>query len=197
MLQRIWGSSTCFKSSTSTVLIKSQISSIFNKERSVRPSFVSPSTGTSFKISPFFSISTMLVWKLTIRTLDHASPLYKVTTISNVKPLSTCSTEMGVFSRNSFMTAIPSFSTLAITSSSLSGSPATIPAAAAAGMPFKWSVLGTITDFTFLMMLPLAPITTLSGSSPSTFLATAAAYARAMGSVQPMAGLNSSSRILM
>ena len=35
--------------------------------------------------------------------------------------------------------------------------------------------IGTITDFTFLIILPLAPMTTLSGRHPSSLLATAAA----------------------
>ena len=59
--------------------------------------------------------------------------------------------------------------------SSLESIPLTLlPAAAAAGIPFIWSVLGTMTLFTFLMMLPLAPITTLSGSCPRTCRAFAA-----------------------
>lgn len=68
-----------------------------------------------------------------------------------------------------------SWETSAITSSSRSGFPAMIPAAAAAGIPFRWLVLGTITLLTFLIMLPLAPILTLSGMHPKTSLAFAAA----------------------
>ena len=82
---------------------------------------------------------------------------------------------MGVFSKNSRIPSTCSGFTEAITSSSLEASPATIPAAAAAGIPFKCPVLGTITDFTFLMMLPLACTRTRSGISPKISRATAAA----------------------
>ena len=62
-----------------------------------------------------------------------------------------------------------------MTSSSFSAEPAMMPAATAASMPFRCPVLGTITLFTFLMMLPLTCSCTLSGSTPSTSRAFAAA----------------------
>lgn len=67
-----------------------------------------------------------------------------------------------------------------------------MPAAAAAGMPRSPPVFGTKTHFTFLMMLPLAVTVTRAGSAPSVRRATAAAYAIAIGSVQPIAGRSSS-----
>ena len=51
-------------------------------------------------------------------------------------------------------------------------------------------------DLTFLMMLPLASMSTRSGMQPSTSRAFAAPYASAIGSVQPIAGTSSSRRIL-
>ena len=50
----------------------------------------------------------------------------------------------------------------------------TMPAAAAASSPFILSVLGTMTDLTFLIMLPLAPTRTGPGV-PQRLPATAAA----------------------
>ena len=44
---------------------------------------------------------------------------------------------------------------------------ATIPAVMAAGIPFRRSVFGTITLFTFLMIFPLNPARIETGSSPS------------------------------
>ena len=73
------------------------------------------------------------------------------------------------------MAFVSSGVTSAMTSSFCSGRPATMPAAAAAFSPFILSVLGTMTDLTFLIMLPLAPTRTRSGSSPSVCRATAAA----------------------
>ena len=53
------------------------------------------------------------------------------------------------------------------------------------------SELGTVTLLTFLMMLPEHPTSSVSGSHPSTKRASAAAYATAMGSVQPSAQMSS------
>ena len=53
--------------------------------------------------------------------------------------------------------------TFAITSRQAFESPATIPAAAAAGIPFMPPVFGTITLFTFLIILPLASMITSVG----------------------------------
>ena len=61
------------------------------------------------------------------------------------------------------------------TSSWASASPATMPAAAAAGMPRSPPVWGTTTLLTFLMMLPLTSTSTRSGSAPRTLRALAAA----------------------
>ena len=70
-----------------------------------------------------------------------------------------------------------------------------MPAAAAAAMP-RWPfVFGTMTLLTFLMMFALASTSTVSGSAPSVLRASAAQYATAIGSVQPMAGCSSSFRI--
>ena len=81
------------------------------------------------------------------------------------------------------------------TSSSRSARPAARPAAAAASMPFSPPVLGTVTAFTFLMILPLTSTRQRSGTVPNAIRALAAAKAMAMGSVQPMAGISSSSKI--
>ena len=67
-----------------------------------------------------------------------------------------------------------------------------MPAAAAEATPLSPPVQGTITLFTFFNMLPETVISTFSGIRPSVLFARAAAYATAMGSVQPIAGRSSS-----
>ena len=62
-------------------------------------------------------------------------------------------------------------------------------------MPLSPPVLGTVTALTFFTMLPLTSARQASGSAPRACRALAAARAMAMGSVQPMAGISSSSRI--
>ena len=66
---------------------------------------------------------------------------------------------------------------------------------AAASMPCMPPELGTVTLLTFLMMLPEQATRRRSGSAPSVSRARAAAYATAMGSVQPSA--HTSSRLRM
>ena len=56
-----------------------------------------------------------------------------------------------------------------------SGSPATTPAATAARMPLSPPVLGTMTLFTFLMILPDTSARIFSGRAPSTARSRAAA----------------------
>lgn len=70
-------------------------------------------------------------------------------------------------------------------------SPPTAPRIAAASTPRMPPELGTVTLLTFLMMLPEQPTSSDSGSHPSTSRASAAAYATAMGSVQPSAQISS------
>jgi hypothetical protein len=52
-----------------------------------------------------------------------------------------------------------------------------------------------MTLFTFFMIFPLAATCSLSGIQPSTERAFAAAYAIAIGSVHPIAGISSLERI--
>ena len=78
------------------------------------------------------------------------------------------------------------------TSSSFDASPATIPAATATATPRSPPVLGTTTLFTFFKILPLTATSARAGIAPSVSRASAAAYATATGSVQPMAGISSS-----
>ena len=115
--------------------------------------------------------------------------------ISKIIPLSTDFTWIGVCSRNVFISFFCSGVTLEITSKTSSACPPVMPAAAAASIPFKPSVFGTITLFTFFIILSLTPISTLSGRFPRIFFALAAAYAIAIGSVHPIAGTSSSFRI--
>ena len=81
------------------------------------------------------------------------------------------------------------------TSSFFPASPPTTPSTAATSMPFNPPEFGTVTPFTFLIMLPLQSTFMDSGIQPSTSLTLAAAYAIAIGSVQPSAGINSLERI--
>ena len=90
-------------------------------------------------------------------------------------PLSTGWMCMGTCARNGRSRAFCSLVTDEMTSRALSAWPATMPAAAAASMPFRPSVLGTTTLLTFLMMLLLTPISTRSGMASSTSRALAAA----------------------
>ena len=175
MLHRICGSRMERTSSTSTVLAKSQICSISSRLRSVRVSSSSPCTGMSTSTSPSFSTWTILVWNTAMRTCAECSPFQTVRMMSKVTPFSTCRTLISVWSRYARMALVCSGVTSAITSSFFSCLPATMPAAAAASRPFMLSVLGTMTDLTFLIMLPLASTSTLSGSSPSVLRAAAAA----------------------
>ena len=62
-----------------------------------------------------------------------------------------------------------------MTSRAFLGLPATMPAATEAFRPFMPLVLGTMTLFTFLMMLPLALISTRFGIVPRISWAFAAA----------------------
>ena len=71
-----------------------------------------------------------------------------------------------------------------------------MPAAHAASIPFLPSVFGTVTDLAFLMMLPLTRTRALSTDSPSMRRASAAAYAIAIGSVQPIAGRSCSFKMV-
>ena len=171
-----------FTSSMSQVLAKSRMSLMFSRFLSARPtSLVSswqpapPSFLASYRVFSSFWIRTMLVWYWAIRTREEWSPLWSLTMMSKIRPLSTASTWMGTFFRKSFISFFCSGVTSAMTSSCFSDLPPTIPAAAAAWMPFSPSVLGTTTLFTFLMMLPLTPISTLSGISPRISRALAAA----------------------
>ena len=69
--------------------------------------------------------------------------------------------------------------------------PPTTPNTAAASTPRMPPELGTVTLLTFLMILPEHPTASCSGSQPSTRRANAAAYASAIGSVQPKAQMSS------
>lgn len=70
-----------------------------------------------------------------------------------------------------------------------------IPAATAVFTPCWPPVFGTVTLWTFLIMFPLTEMDMRSGSLPSTCAAFADAKAMAIGSVQPVATMSSSSRI--
>ena len=95
--------------------------------------------------------------------------------MSNRATQSNGSTVMRVVSRKRAISCFCSGFTSAMTSNTLSGLPATMPAATEAFSPFKPPVLGTMTLFTFLMMLPEATITTRLGMVPNTLRAFAAA----------------------
>ena len=82
---------------------------------------------------------------------------------------------MGVLSRKRRISAFCSSVTSEITSRARPAWPPTMPAAAAASIPFIPPVLGTMTLLTFLMMLLLTPSQTWPGSLPSTSRALAAA----------------------
>ena len=62
-------------------------------------------------------------------------------------------------------------------------------------MPTRLLVLGTVTQRMFLIKSPLQLILISSGISPSNSRALAPEKAREIGSVQPAAGTNSSSKI--
>ena len=83
------------------------------------------------------------------------------------------------------------------TSNFLSALPPTTPKIAAASIPFIPLELGTVTDLTFLIMFPEQFIVIFSGISPRTSRDFAEAYAIAIGSVQPRAGINSIFKILI
>ena len=95
--------------------------------------------------------------------------------MSKIWPLSTASTRMEVSVKKRRISAFWASVTSEMTSSALPAWPATMPAAAAASMPFMPPVLGTMTLLTFLMMLLLTPSQTEPGSWPSTSRALAAA----------------------
>ena len=82
---------------------------------------------------------------------------------------------MGVRSAYSPMAAWSFVGTSAMTCSTFPASPATIPAAMAAGMPFFPPVLGTTTLFTFLMIFPEMSASIRSGRAPSSSRSRAAA----------------------
>ena len=91
--------------------------------------------------------------------------------------------------------AISSGITCDTTCKPASASPASAPMAAAASMPRSPPVFGTMTLLTFLMILPLAATSISDGSIPKAFLATAAQYAIAIGSVHPIAHTSSRFKI--
>ena len=62
-----------------------------------------------------------------------------------------------------------------MTCSAASASPATMPAATAAGMPFRPPVLGTTTLLAFFIMFPETSQSTRSGAAPSSARSRAAA----------------------
>ncbi len=84
---------------------------------------------------------------------------------------------------------------MAITSNALLASPATIPAATAASIPFKPFVLGTTTLLTFLIIFPLTSTKHRLGLTCNISRALLAQYDNAIGSVHPVAGTNSSFKI--
>ena len=150
----------------------------------------------SFNItSPLRAIYTISVWCFDTRTTALFSLAFTVTRISSLSPSSIAFTLNGTLFKYSAISFCSSGVTFAITSRHAFESPATIPAAAAAGIPFMPPVFGTITLFTFLIILPLASMITSVGIWPNTSLAFAAQYASAIGSVQPNAGVSSSRKI--
>ena len=116
---------------------------------------------------------------------------------SKSKSVSARVTAMGALARYAAMASCSASPTWASTSSHASARPATAPAAAAASMPFSPPVCGTTTLLAFFTMLPLTSSSMRSGSPPARSRARAAARAMAMGSVQPIAGMSSSSRVAM
>ncbi len=117
--------------------------------------------------------------------------------MSKMQPELDSVTVQGVFSRYFAISGICSGVTSAMTSSFFSALPAIIPAATEAASPFSPPVCGTTTLFTFFTIFPLTESVILSGSAPRVSRAVAAARATAIGSVQPIAGNNSSFSISM
>ena len=137
----------------------------------------------------------MLVCSPAIRTIARSGPAYTVTIMS-----STQSDRSGLTSVRVRVIYGPRFSLVSsvireMTSRPALSSPPRAPMQAAAAMPRRPPVFGTTTLLTFLMMLPLASTTILSGSFPRAALAEAAQYARAIGSVHPIALISSRRRI--
>ena len=116
----------------------------------------------------------MCVWLWLMRTLASCSPLHTVTIMSSSTPLSSGTTSMGVSAAKRSMSRIWSGVTFPSASSPAPSSPATMPAATAARMPFWPPVLGTVTLLTFLMMFPLTCARTRSGIRPRACRALAA-----------------------
>ena len=137
------------------------------------------------------------MWKLAILTDAKCSFLCNLTVTSSCSFESIWAILIGIFSKKALASSFCSSVTPAITSNFFSGFPPMTPMATEAFNPFIPFVLGTMTLLTFLIILPLAKISTLSGIPPNTSLAFAAAYARHIGSVQPIAGTNSSFKMLM
>ena len=156
-------------------------------------SFISVSISTL----PLHSMWHMFVWLFTRRTFAEHSPENTVMLMSNTNCDEAPPISIGTLRRNSLIRTLCSSVTSEMTSRTLSLSPATIPAATDEAMPFIPPVFGTTTLLTFFIMLPLTSTLTLSGMAESCSLASAAAYAKAIGSVQPIAGINSSLRIAM
>ena len=110
-----------------------------------------------------------------MRTKALSSPAQARMAMSKIKGESASFTAMGVSARYCRMAACSPSPMEESTSSSRAGSPAAMPAAAAAGMPRSPPVLGTNTLFTFLMMFPLASTSMRWAGRPKVWRATAAA----------------------
>ena len=175
MLYSIWRPRVSFTSAASSASANSTIFSTVSSERSV---FLSPPASEysfSRRTAPSFLMLMTLVWKPAMRQEAEWPPAETVISMSNTSPDSDLLTVKCAVSRNFAISLVCSGVTAEMTCSSLSGSPAAMPAAAAAFRPFSPPVFGTMTLLTFLMMLPLTQISTSSGSAPRVFAAMAAA----------------------
>ena len=160
-----------------------------------------PLSASSFAFSkitlPSFLIETILVWICLTSTSTVWLPaditIIKCSGISESKN----STLQQSRSKSSLARLFPASSTFSSTSIPAAGSPATLPSMQAAAIPVIPPEFGIVTHRTFFIMFPEHLAINLSGSHPSASLPLAAAYASAMGSVQPMAGTSSSLMILI
>ena len=157
------------------------------------------SVGLSFRRSTstvsFLARYTRLVCSPVMRSTALSPPETASSSMSSGTGLSSFSTRMGTVSRKSRMAWCWSSVTRLRTSRRASASPTDAPAATEDSMPRSPPVLGTTTLFTFFIRLPLTATRRKAGVRPKVWRTLAAAQASATGSVQPMAGWSSSSRI--
>ncbi len=175
ILQRICRCSTSLTSSRSTLSAKSRMPSTLMNERSM--SGASSCLGFSLRssTSPFFISHTMWSCAPLMRTAASSSPWRTRTIRSSTSADSRRRTWISVRSRYALICGRDDSAMDAMTCKPREASPAAMPAAAAASIPFIPPVCGTVTLLTFLMILPLASISTCLGSAPSSSRARAAA----------------------